>query len=73
MDATLDMDGGWKEAITNVSDLDRWCDLAERVCGWTIAHRGAVDSRVLANWRQTLGVKRRCSIVVTKPKGLCAS
>ena len=27
MDAALDMDGGWKEAITNVADLDRWCDL----------------------------------------------
>ena len=51
MDATLDMDGGLKEAITNVSDLDRWCDLAERVCGWAIAHRGPVDSRVLANWQ----------------------
>lgn len=40
MDATLDMDGGWKKAITNVADLNRWCDLAERVCSWAIAHRG---------------------------------
>jgi hypothetical protein len=69
MDAALDVDGGWKEAITNVADLDRWCYLAERVCGWAIAHRGPhtpVCSQT-DRWRQTLGVMRYCSIVVTNP------
>lgn len=50
MDATLDLDGGWKEAITLVSDLDRWCLLGADVCGWTLAHRGTVDRRVLHHW-----------------------
>lgn len=56
MDASLDLDGGWKEAITNVSDLDKWCDLADRVCGWTMAHRGAVDSRALKAWNLSSNV-----------------
>lgn len=50
MDATLDLDGGWKEAITLVSDLEHWCQLAEVVCGWTLGHRGPVDPRVLSRW-----------------------
>ncbi len=50
MDDSLDMDGGWKEAVTLVADLDRWCAMAEQVCGWTLAHRGAVDRGVLDAW-----------------------
>lgn len=50
MDITLDLDGGWKEAITLVSDLDHWCHLADVVCGWTLAHRGPVDQRILSQW-----------------------
>lgn len=50
MDTTLDLDGGWKEAVTLVSDLERWCALADTVCGWTLAHRGSVDKRVLTQW-----------------------
>ncbi len=56
MDASLDLDGGWKEAVTLVSDLDRWCGLADRVCGWTLAHRGSVDVTVLAQWKLDSGV-----------------
>lgn len=56
MDASLDVDGGWKEAVTNVADLDRWCDLADRVCGWTVAHRGPMDPRVLTQWGLEPGV-----------------
>jgi len=51
VDATLDLDGGWKEAVTIVSDLDRWCVLAQSVCGWTQAHRGAVDPNLLSQWK----------------------
>lgn len=50
MDTTLDLGGGWKEAITLVSNLDLWCSLAENVCGWTLGHRGAVDQSVLSVW-----------------------
>lgn len=50
MDVTLDLDGGWKEAVTVVSDLEQWCHLADAVCGWTLAHRGPVDLRILSRW-----------------------
>lgn len=51
MNSDLDLDGGWKEAITLVSDLDQWVKLADQVCGWTMAHRGPVDPAVLHAWR----------------------
>lgn len=51
MDATLDLDGGWKEAVTLVSNLDLWCDLADRVCGWDLFHKGPVDPGVLQQWK----------------------
>jgi len=50
MDTTLDLDGGWKEAVTIVSDLERWYSLADKVCGWNLAHRGPVDPRILSQW-----------------------
>lgn len=50
MNTELDIGGGWKEAITLVHDLDHWCLLADRVCGWTLGHRGPVDQRVLKMW-----------------------
>ncbi len=50
MDASLDMDGGWKEAVTIVADLDTWCGLADRLCGWTMAYRGPVDRGILDGW-----------------------
>ena len=46
----MDIDGGWKEAVTLVADLDRWCVMADTVCGWTLAHRGPVDRSVLDAW-----------------------
>ena len=51
MDLSLDVDGGWKEAVSLVADLDRWCSLAEEVCGWTLGHRGTVDHSILEAWR----------------------
>ena len=51
MDTSLDLNGGWKESVTLVADLDRWCGLADTVCGWTLAHRGQVDPRVLDQWK----------------------
>ena len=50
MNTALDVGGGWKEAVTLVSDLDQWCTLADRVCGWTLAHRGPIDQRLLKMW-----------------------
>jgi len=50
MNLELDFGGGWKEAVTLVADLDRWCTDAETVCGWTLAHRGPVDRSILAAW-----------------------
>lgn len=50
MDQKLDIGGGWKEAVTLVFDLDQWCMLADRVCGWTLGHRGIVDPRILEMW-----------------------
>lgn len=55
MNITLDAGGGWKEAITLVSDLSLWCSLAEEVCGWTLGHRGAVDERILSIWNLPAG------------------
>ena len=55
MDITLDAGGGWKEAITLVSDLDQWCSLAEKVCGWTLGHRGTVDEKLLSVWNLPTG------------------
>ena len=56
MNVSLDFDGGWKEAVTLVSDLDRWRDHATHVCGWTMAHHTPIDRSVLEAWSLGPGV-----------------
>jgi hypothetical protein len=46
----LDVDGGWKEAVTSVHDLDWWVEAARQEFGWTLGHRGAVGRDVLSAW-----------------------
>ncbi len=41
---------GWQEAVTSVSDLDRWVDALDYLAGWSVEHRGTVDSRLLKAW-----------------------
>jgi hypothetical protein len=50
MDAKLDVNGGWKEAVVSVRDLPLWIDLATTNFGWTLSHQGAVGRDQLESW-----------------------
>ena len=41
---------GWQEAVTSVRDLDRWIEALEYLAGWSVAHRGPADQRLLSAW-----------------------
>lgn len=42
---------GWQEAVTSVRDLDRWIEFLDYLAGWTLAHRGQTDPRLLEAWQ----------------------
>ena len=41
---------GWQEAVTSVRDLDRWIEALDYLAGWSVAHRGPADPRLLSAW-----------------------
>ncbi len=47
----LNLDAGWHEALVSVSRLDLWIAVNERLAGWQVLDRGAVDPAQLAQWR----------------------
>ncbi|MSO96697.1 MAG: hypothetical protein EXR11_00545 [Rhodospirillaceae bacterium] len=50
MNLALDVDGGWKEAITIVHDLAWWVDVAQTEFAWTLGHHGSVGRDVIEAW-----------------------
>ena len=41
---------GWQEAVSCVRDLERWIEALDHLGGWSLAHRGAADRRLLSAW-----------------------
>lgn len=60
------MTGAWTEAVVIVRDLDRWAAALDRLLGWTVAARGAIDSRLLAAWKLP-AVARGEEVVLINP------
>jgi hypothetical protein len=50
VNAKLDLNGGWKEAVVSVRDLPLWIDLATREFGWTLGHSGPVTRDQMDAW-----------------------
>src|SRR6478735_4327863 len=47
----LKLDGGLQELVISVPDLEIAAALYQRVAGWRVVHRGAVQPEMLAAWR----------------------
>ncbi len=47
----LKLDGGFQELVISVPDLEVATALYQRVAGWRVVHRGAVQPEILAAWK----------------------
>ena len=59
--------GAWQEAVVCVRDLDRWVAALDRLFGWVIERRGAVDPRLLAAWGLDAAVRGE-DVVLVNPQ-----
>jgi catechol 2,3-dioxygenase-like lactoylglutathione lyase family enzyme len=47
----LRLDGGFQELVVSVPDIEAATAFYQKVAGWRVVHRGAVQPEVLAAWR----------------------
>ncbi len=57
---------GWQEAVTSVRDLDRWVEALDYLAGWSLAHRGMIDKRLLKAWHLPEEYEAEEAIVVCR-------
>lgn len=57
---------GWQEAVTSVRDLDKWIEDLDYIAGWSLAHRGAMDSRMLRAWHLPADAEAEEAVVICR-------
>jgi catechol 2,3-dioxygenase-like lactoylglutathione lyase family enzyme len=48
---SLKLDGGFQELVISVPDLEQAVTFYQKVAGWRVVHRGAVQPEMLAAWK----------------------